>query len=75
MGIEPVHSIDAGKVVRGTARELNTPLFLLRCLEIGLSMADLDRLTIGLVMDLWIEKGNNDVEYDQVATQADMDAF
>ena len=38
-------------------------------------MADLDRLTIGLVMDLWIEKGNNDVEYEQVATQSDFDRF
>lgn len=34
-----------------------------------------DTLFIGLVLDLWIEKGNNDVEYDVPATQEDFDAF
>ncbi len=37
---------------------MTTPLFLLRCLEIGLSIKDLDYLTIGMVMDIWTEKGN-----------------
>lgn len=28
---------------------MTTPLFLLRCVQLGLSMADLDMLSIGLI--------------------------
>ena len=38
---------------------MTTALFLLRCTEIGIAIADLDLLTIGLVMDMWTEKGND----------------
>ena len=54
---------------------MTTPLFLLRCVEVGISISDLDLLTIGLVIDMWTEKGNDKVEYRQVATQADFDKF
>ena len=36
---------------------------------------DLDLLTIGMVMDIWTEKANDNLEYDYVATQADFDSF
>ena len=48
---------------------MTTALFLLRCTEIGITIADLDLLTIGLVMDMWTEKGNDGVAYDKVASQ------
>ena len=35
---------------------MTTPLFLQRCTEIGISITDLDLLTIGLVLDLWAGK-------------------
>ena len=54
---------------------MTTPLFLLRCLEIGLSIKDLDYLTIGMVMDIWTEKGNDSITYDNLATQEDVDKF
>lgn len=54
---------------------MTTPLFLLRCLEIGISIRDLDYLTIGMVMDIWTEKGNDSAHYDNVATQEDFDKF
>lgn len=54
---------------------MTTPLFLLRCLEVGLSIRDLDDLTIGLVLDIWTEKGNDSVTYRKVATQEDFDKF
>lgn len=54
---------------------MTTPLFLLRCLEIGLSIKDLDYLTIGMVMDIWTEKGNDSVIYDHLAIQEDFDKF
>lgn len=54
---------------------MTTPLFLLRCLEIGLSIRNLDYLIIGMVMDIWTEKGNDSVKYDNLATQEDFDKF
>ena len=54
---------------------MTTPLFLLRCAEIGISIADLDLHTIGLVIDMWTEKSNDDVKYRKVATQEDFDKF
>lgn len=50
-------------------------LSLLRCIEIGISIRDLDLLTIGMVMDIWTEKANDDVKYQQIATQEDFDKF
>lgn len=58
-----------------TDRENNTALFMLRCLELGISIADLDLITIGMVNDMWTEKANDTVKYDRIATQADFDAF
>ena len=39
---------------------MTTPLFLLRCVQLGLSMGDLDFLTIGLVNDMFTEKENDE---------------
>ena len=33
---------------------MTTPLFLLRCVELGISVRDLDLLTIVLVLDMWM---------------------
>lgn len=54
---------------------MTTALFLLRCLEIGLSMQDLDLVTAGMVMDMATEKANDDYEWTEVATQEDFDRF
>ncbi len=54
---------------------MTTALFLLRCTEIGISIRDLDLLTIGLVMDMWTEKGNDSVKYQRIADQAEFDKF
>ena len=54
---------------------MTTPLFLLRCVQLGLSMCDLDFLTIGLVNDMFTERENDDFKYDSLATQEDFDAF
>ena len=39
---------------------MTTPLFLLRCLQIGLALSDLDLLTIGLVNDMYCESRNDE---------------
>lgn len=57
---------------------MTTPLFLLRCLEVGLSIRDLDLLTIGMVIDIWTEHINDSVkskENARKATQEDFDRF
>ena len=54
---------------------MTTPLFLLRCIQLGLSIAELDLLTIGLVNDMYAESRNDDVKYKEIATQADFDKF
>ena len=54
---------------------MTTPLFLLRCVEIGIAITELDLLTVGLVIDMWTEKDNDDVPYRTLATQADFDRF
>ena len=54
---------------------MTTALFLLRCVEIGISIAELDLLTIGMLMDIWTEKGNDGATYDNLATQEDFDKF
>lgn len=54
---------------------MTTALFLLRCTEIGLSLADLELLDIGMVYDMFTEHGNDSYEWKQLATQRDMDNF
>ena len=57
-------------------REMTTPLFLLRCVQLGISIRDLDLLTIGMVNDMYSESRNDDYKgYSEIATQSDMDAF
>lgn len=54
---------------------MTTPLFLLRCVQIGLSLSDLDLLTIGMVDEMFIERDNDESTYNYKATQNDMDKF
>lgn len=54
---------------------MTTPLFLLRCVQLGLSIRDLDLLTIGMVNDMYAESRNDDFKYKEVATQEDFDKF
>ena len=60
---------------------MTTALFLLRCMEVGISIRDLDLLTIGMVLDIWVEKGNDSAEENRetgsvrMAQQSDFDNF
>ena len=56
-------------------RPMTTPLFMLRAVQLGISIADLDLLTIGLVIDMYTESANDHQDYDEMATQEDMDRF
>ena len=66
------------KKLRATDRPMTTPLFLLRCVQLGISIRDLDLLTIGMVNDMYVESGNDqdaDKKYSVITTQADFDRF
>ena len=55
---------------------MTTPLFLLRCKQLGLSMTELDLLTIGLINDMFTERENDDYSgWHKLAGQSDFDAF
>lgn len=51
---------------------MTTALFLLRCVELGLSMEDLNVLTYGMVIDMFSERSNDDYDYPIRATQRRM---
>lgn len=54
---------------------MTTGVFLLRAVQMGLSMDDLDSLEYGTVVDMMIESGNDDCHYAELATQEDFDRF
>ena len=40
---------------------MTTPLFLLRCKQLGLTLTELDLLTIGIINDMFTERENDDL--------------
>lgn len=54
---------------------MNTALYTLRCVQVGLRLSDLDHLDYGFVLDIVTEHVNDDYKYQQVANQADFDKF
>lgn len=55
---------------------MTTPLFLLRCVQLGISIRDLELLTVGMVNDMFSENANDDYKgYQTLASQEDMDNF
>ena len=61
--------------MRPTVRESTGALFMLRCAELGLSDEALDGMTMGMVYDMLIEKGNDEEKDPYKATQDDIYAF
>lgn len=54
---------------------MTTALFMLRCVQLGISIADLDLLTIGSVNDMFLESKRDEDSWGWVASQDDMDRF
>nr|DAY92239.1 MAG TPA: 4Fe-4S binding domain protein [Caudoviricetes sp.] len=46
---------------------------MLRCVQCGISISDLELLSIGMVNDMFIEMKNDEYEYPLIATQEDID--
>ena len=54
---------------------MNTGLFMLRCKEMGFSVAELEEVEFGLVLDMMTEKGNDECTYPFKASQNDFNKF
>lgn len=54
---------------------MTTPLFMLRAVQMGVTVRDLDLMTIGLVLDMFTEAQNDNYNYPNLATQEDFDKF
>ena len=77
-GLNVKTDAEAKKKLRPTDRQMTTPLFLLRCVQLGISIRDLDLLTIGMVNDMYVESGNDqeaEKNYNVLAMQSDFDRF
>ena len=74
-GLNVQTTVDARKKPRKSEREMTTALFMLRCVQLGLSIQDLDLLTIGMVEEMMIESQNDSYPYKMLASQSDMDKF
>lgn len=56
-------------------REPNVAIYMLRCVELGLTLELLERITVGDVYDMITEKGNDSEEYPLAANQDDINGF
>ena len=54
---------------------MTTAMFLLRTVQVGISVSDLYLLTIGMIQDMYAEALNDKADYAIVATQEDFDRF
>lgn len=46
---------------------------MLRAVQLGIAVGDMENLSIGMIMDMLIERQNDDYDYPLMATQADID--
>ena len=65
------------KKLRATDREMTTPLLLLRAVQLGVQIGEMNLLTIGTINDMYTEMQNdeNQGSYSTLASQDDMDRF
>lgn len=72
MEYERGNDIETKKRARPIDREVNTALYLLRAVQCGISLKDLDLVSMGTVNDMLTESANDEYDYPQKATQADI---
>ena len=65
------------KKLRATDREMTTPLLLLRAVQLGVQIGEMDLLTIGTINDMYTEMQNDENQgaYSTLASWDDMDRF
>ena len=65
------------KKLRATDREMTTPLLMLRAVQLGVHISEMDLLTIGEINDMYTEMNNDEhpEEYSRLPMQSDFDNF
>ena len=63
------------KKLRATDREMTTPLLLLRAVQLGVHISEMELLTIGEINDMYCEMQRDEEPHDQLACQDDFDRF
>jgi hypothetical protein len=61
------------KKLRATDREITKPLLLLRAMQLGVHISEMDLLTIGEINDMYTEMQRDEEPHDQLACQDDFD--
>ena len=54
---------------------MTSALYDLRAAQLGLSLNDLESITMGMFCDMFTERANDDYNYAALATQEDMQNF
>ena len=54
---------------------MTTPLLLLRAVQLGIQIGEMDLLTIGTINDMYCEMQRDEEPHAQLASQDDMDRF
>lgn len=64
------------KKLHAADRPMTVPLFLLRCVQLDISIRNLDLLTIGMMNDMYAESSTDEYKgYAQISVQKDFDEF
>lgn len=50
-------------------------MYVLRCIQLGLRLSELDDLDYGFVVDMITERDNDNYKYKEIASQEDFDKF
>lgn len=48
---------------------------MLRALKLGISLRDMELVTIGMINEMYAEAANDTLDWTELATQEDMDRF
>nr|DAM03981.1 MAG TPA: hypothetical protein [Caudoviricetes sp.] len=48
---------------------------MLRALKLGISIRDMELVTIGMINEMYAEEANDSLDWPELATQEDMDRF
>lgn len=63
------------KKYRAVDRPITTALVMLRALKLGISLRDMELVTIGMINEMYAEEANDSLDWPELATQEDMDRF
>ena len=54
---------------------MNTAVYFLRAKQMGLTIEEMEQMTVGFLIDVMVEGANDDAKYTEKATQEDFSKF